>query len=75
MFILKIMYIFLFQGDSGSPLVYDDPSGQRITIGVASFINTFGCGRPFLPSVYTKNSKYVDWLKDTVGSDVQLCFV
>ncbi|XP_054711272.1 transmembrane protease serine 9-like [Uloborus diversus] len=62
-------------GDSGGPLVFDDPSGRNISIGVTSFGSFLGCGRPYVPVVYTATSAYNDWLIQTVGEDEDICFV
>ncbi|XP_055946480.1 transmembrane protease serine 11D-like [Argiope bruennichi] len=61
-------------GDSGSPAVYDDPmSGKPVAVGVASF--GVECGRPLVPSVYTRIASFIDWLKETVDETNDICFV
>jgi len=49
------------QGDSGGPLTVREPREQRYqVIGVVS--TGSGCGNPDFPGIYTKVSKYVDWI-------------
>lgn len=50
------------QGDSGGPLVLFDTSGDVVQVGVVSF--GIGCARAELPGVYTKLSKFTDWLEE-----------
>nr|ACO15586.1 Anionic trypsin precursor [Caligus clemensi] len=47
------------QGDSGGPLTQDDT-----LIGIVSWGN--GCADPEFPGVYTKVSKYVDWIRERI---------
>jgi tryptase len=50
-------------GDSGGPLIakLDDKS---IQVGIVSWGE--GCGRPKLYGVYTRLSKYIEWIKSVV---------
>ncbi|CAH0765719.1 unnamed protein product [Bemisia tabaci] len=51
------------QGDSGGPLLLKQGS-HWMQVGIVSFGNK--CGEPGYPGVYTRVSKYLDWLKDNV---------
>ncbi|GFQ68805.1 serine protease 33 [Trichonephila clavata] len=63
-------------GDSGSPAVFEDSaSGKPVAVGVASFISFLRCGPPLIPSVYTRTSSYIDWLRETVKDTNGICFV
>ncbi|XP_037032043.1 trypsin-1 isoform X2 [Bradysia coprophila] len=46
--------------DSGGPLITPNHS----LIGVVS--TGVGCGRPGLPGIYTRVSKYINWIKQTI---------
>ncbi|XP_014241309.1 proclotting enzyme-like [Cimex lectularius] len=47
------------QGDSGGPLMLRE-QGKWMQIGIVSFGNK--CGEPGYPGVYTRVSKYIDWI-------------
>ncbi|XP_044850753.1 transmembrane protease serine 12 isoform X2 [Mauremys mutica] len=50
------------QGDSGGPLVcYHLDTSKYYLIGITSF--GFGCGRPKLPGIYVRVSRYRRWIK------------
>ncbi|CAM5168691.1 unnamed protein product [Eretmochelys imbricata] len=49
------------QGDSGGPLVcYHLGTSKYYLIGITSF--GFGCGRPKLPGIYVRVSRYKKWI-------------
>ena len=50
------------QGDSGGPLFYCDRSCEQI--GIVSF--GIGCAEKKYPGVYTRVSKYIDWIDKIV---------
>ncbi|XP_075162324.1 venom protease [Haematobia irritans] len=51
------------QGDSGGPLVRLRPDDKRYEqIGIVSWGN--GCARPDYPGVYTRVTKYLDWITE-----------
>jgi secreted trypsin-like serine protease len=48
------------QGDSGGPFIVQDSAGNWILAGVTSW--GIGCARPGLPGIYSRLSRYDDWL-------------
>jgi trypsin len=48
------------QGDSGGPMVLRHPDKGPILVGVVSF--GYGCARAKYYGVYTRVSKYIDWI-------------
>ena len=59
------------QGDSGGPIVINctsniDCSNGIIQVGVVSW--GYGCGAQGYPGVYTKVSKYINWINDKIGT-------
>ncbi|WP_459872984.1 S1 family peptidase [Endothiovibrio diazotrophicus] len=58
------------QGDSGGPLVIDDGNGGSVQVGVVSFGE--GCAQPYTYGVYTRVSRYAQWISDTVCSETEI---
>lgn len=56
----------LFQADSGGPLVIKDAEGTYVTVGIVA--TGIGCGRPKLPGLYTRVSRYIQWIENTMKS-------
>jgi secreted trypsin-like serine protease len=50
------------QGDSGGPLLATDSDGSVIQVGIVSWGE--GCGIPGLSGLYTRLSRYRNWMKD-----------
>ena len=53
----KLIQFWCFQGDSGGPLTVD-----RKLIGIVSWSK--GCGDFKYPAVFTRVSKYIDWIEE-----------
>ncbi|XP_017345311.3 tryptase isoform X3 [Ictalurus punctatus] len=56
------------QGDSGGPLVVKF-NGTWIQAGIVSFTSDKGCAVPGIPGVYTRVSKYQDWINSKISSN------
>lgn len=53
------------QGDSGGPLVVSDQQTGYQLAGIVSWGN--GCARESYPGVYTRVSRYTDWMEQQTG--------
>jgi secreted trypsin-like serine protease len=53
------------QGDSGGPLVVPAGTGRYEQAGIVSF--GVGCGEPDVPGVYTRVSRYTDWIAGKIA--------
>ncbi|XP_011833460.1 PREDICTED: chymotrypsin-like elastase family member 2A, partial [Mandrillus leucophaeus] len=49
-------------GDSGGPLNCQAADGRWEVHGIVSFGSSLGCNNPQEPSVFTRVSKYIDWI-------------
>ncbi|KAJ8718947.1 hypothetical protein PYW07_016503 [Mythimna separata] len=54
------------QGDSGGPLSAERSDKRHEQLGVVSW--GIGCGRPGYPGVYTRVTKYLDWIRNHVNT-------
>jgi secreted trypsin-like serine protease len=52
-------------GDSGGPLVLQNGFAKSL-VGVVSWGDTSGCGKPDKPGVYTRVARYADWISKTI---------
>lgn len=50
-------------GDSGGPLFLSDKNGDFQLLGVVSFGSSAGCASSRYPGVYTRVSRYLDWVE------------
>jgi len=53
-------------GDSGGPIMCSGNDGRYRVVGLASF-GPFKCDNPHTPSVFTRVSRYVPWIKDILS--------
>ncbi|RWS21226.1 secreted salivary gland peptide-like protein [Leptotrombidium deliense] len=55
-------------GDSGGALLWYDSSSKKVqatAVGILSF-SGFPCASEGMPAIYTRVSKYLDWIQDTI---------
>lgn len=53
------------QGDSGGPAIVKDCEGNWVLAGATSW--GIGCARPNLPGIYTRLSRYWDWIHERIS--------
>ena len=62
---ININKIINLQGDSGGPMMLkNDKDGRKIVVGVVSV--GLGCGRPKSVGIYTRISRYIDWIQNHI---------
>ena len=50
------------RGDSGGPLFCTDSSNRQIQVGIVHAISS--CGKPNIPSIFTRISEVANWISD-----------
>ncbi|CAB3230683.1 unnamed protein product [Arctia plantaginis] len=58
--------------DSGGPLMTREDTRHVMVIGVVS--TGSGCARPRMPGVYTRISRYTDWISSSINNDKSRSF-
>ncbi|XP_066587682.1 transmembrane protease serine 9-like [Prorops nasuta] len=56
-------------GDSGGPLITIKSNNETELVGIVSWGIT-PCGTPGAPSIYTKVSSYIDWIRDSIAANM-----
>uniref|UniRef100_A0A8C4T5G3 trypsin n=1 Tax=Erpetoichthys calabaricus TaxID=27687 RepID=A0A8C4T5G3_ERPCA len=59
---------YLFQGDSGSPLICSDSKNSPRAVGLVSYRDRKTCEDVHRRNVYTKVSTYQDWIENKIKS-------
>jgi len=58
------------EGDSGGPLMIRRPDNSWVLVGIVS--NGIRCAEPNLPGIYTRVSKFINWIQPFVGFETVL---
>lgn len=57
--------------DAGGPLVVNE-FGTNTLVGLLSFLHRTGnCGREVVPAVFTRITKYFDWITNVTGYQIR----
>ncbi|XP_049675519.1 chymotrypsin-like elastase family member 1 isoform X2 [Accipiter gentilis] len=56
------------QGDSGGPL-HCEVNGRYQVHGVTSFVSSLGCNAKYKPTVFTRVSAYISWMKSVMAQN------
>ncbi|CAG2103608.1 unnamed protein product [Medioppia subpectinata] len=57
----------VYKGDSGGPLNCQLATGFWVADGVVSYGTNLGCGMDRSPSIFTRVSEYIPWIKSIIG--------
>ncbi|RVE51336.1 hypothetical protein evm_004016 [Chilo suppressalis] len=58
------------KGDNGGPMtIFMSATEETILIGVTSFVDESGCNLEY-PSVFTRVQRYLDWISDVTGIEL-----
>ena len=66
-----MLLILPFSGDSGGPLYrwYEDKSHEQKRAHIIGVVSRgTGCANFNLPGIFSRVSKHLDWIKDTIKS-------